>query len=340
MRNSHGVSRRHLLGGAAAWTGTMICRRVGAASTAPASRVDIVMTEGETGLTLQKIGQAQGFFDEFNVVPDVLLVSDSAKCVAALLSGTSKICMWSGFNQVTPAIQRGAKLKILAGALSLPSLALYSGRPEIQKAADLQGKVIGVGTPGAVLHQMTVLLLRKKGVDPDKVNFRNVGSNADIFKAVVARTVDAGLSDVDVMDEQARYGVHVLADGMLWREIPEYTNQASYASDDAIAHDRDALVHLLAAYAKTYRFVSGPQSKEAFIKAWQAVTGRSESEEAVTQWNWIQKYHPYATGLVLSADKIDLIQKLNVEFKVQKQVLPINDVADMSLAEDALKLLS
>ncbi len=340
MTASNRIGRRRLLGAAAAWTAAMTCRRAGAASPTPTSRVDIVMTEGVTGLTLQKIGQAQGFFDEFNVGPDVLLVSDSAKCVAALLSGTSKMCMWSGFNQVTPAIERGAKLKILAGALSLPSLALYSGRPEIQKVADLQGKVVGVGTPGAVLHQMTVLLLRKKGVDPDKVNFRNVGSNADIFKAVVARTVDAGLSDVDVLDEQVRYGVHVLPDGMLWQEIPEYTNQASYAADGAIARDRDALVRLLAAYAKTYRFVSGPQSKDAFIKAWQAVTGQSDSQEAVTQWSWIQKYHPYATGLVLSSDKIDLIQKLNVEFKVQKQVLPMSDIADMSLAQDALKLLS
>jgi ABC-type nitrate/sulfonate/bicarbonate transport system substrate-binding protein len=297
------------------------------------------MTQGVTGLTLQEVGQAQGFFDAFDVKPNVLQVSDSAKCVAAVLSGSSQICLWSGFNQVIPAIEKGAKLKILAGALVLPSLALYSGRDDIRTVKDLSGKVIGVGTPGAVLHQMTALLLRKKGVSLDSVTFRNVGSNADIFKAVVARTVDAGLSDVDVFDEQARYGVHALSDGMLWIEIPEYTNQATYASDAAILNHRDELVRVLAAYAKTYRFISQPTSQAAFEKAREKVTGKSDPKAAMTQWNWIQKYRPYATDLVLTREKIDLIQKLNIDFKVQKQVLPMSEVADMSLAQDALKLL-
>ena len=86
--------------------------------------------------------------------------------------------------------------------------------------------------------QTVVLLLRKAGVNSTDVTFRNVGSNADIFKAVVSKTVDAGLSDVDVFDQQARYGVHALPDGLLWKQIPEYTNQASYASDSAIAGAR------------------------------------------------------------------------------------------------------
>ena len=44
----------------------------------------------------------------------------------------------------------------------------------------------------AVLHQVTVALLQKNNIDPAKVTFVNVGSTADILKAVVAGTVDAG----------------------------------------------------------------------------------------------------------------------------------------------------
>ena len=43
--------------------------------------------------------------------------------------------------------------------------------------------------------------------------------------------------------------------------------------------------------------------------------------------------------LALSDERINLVQRLNVEFKNQKGVLPIASVADMSLANDALKLL-
>lgn len=218
-------------------------------------------------------------------------------------------------------------------------MAFYSAKPEIKSVKDLEGKIVGIGAVGSVLHQMTVVLLKKHGVDPGKVQFRSVGSNADIFKAIVAKTVDAGPSDVDVMDQQKRFGVHVLPDGMLWNEIREYTNQASYASDKAIKTDRDGLVRTLAAYGKAYRYLCGPASRDAFVKARAKVTGRDETHQAVTQWEWIQKFQPYSKGLVLTQEQIDFVQDLNVEFKVQKARLPFASVADMSLARDAVKLL-
>lgn len=329
------VDRRRLLAGACC-LGAMIPLR---AKADPAKRIDVVATQGTTGLTLDEMARAQGFFEEFNIAPYLLQVSDSSKCIAALLSGTCQLCAWSGFNQLLPAIEKGAKIKILAGSLNLPSLAIYSGKKDVHEVKDLAGKSIGIGAPGAVLHQMTVLLLKKKGVDSSKITFRNVGSNADILKAVIAGTVDAGLSDVDAFDQQERYGIHALTDGLLWQEIPEYTNQATYAPDAAIQSDRDTLVRMLAAYAKVYRFVSSPASQDSFIKAWQKITSSTDSKEAMTQWSWIQKYQPYAVDLVLSDDRINLVQQLNIDFAVQKQVLPIDQIADMSIAKDALKLL-
>src|SRR5579862_1072652 len=124
------INRRQFLG-SACWAGSMIASRAFAGPTGSVRRINVVATQGVTGLTLQEMARAQGFFDEFNIDQNMLLVSDSAKCVAALLSGSAKLCAWSGFNQLIPAIERGAKLKILAGSLSLPSLALYSSRKEI-----------------------------------------------------------------------------------------------------------------------------------------------------------------------------------------------------------------
>lgn len=301
--------------------------------------LNIVMTEGTSGLALQQMAVDQGFYKQFGIDPHVTLVSDGTKCIAALLSGESDICAWSGFNQIPPAIAQGATLKILAGSLSLPSMILYSAKPDIRSVKDLKGKVVGIGASGSVMDQMTVLLLQKSGVDPDSVTFRNVGSTADIFRAVAAKTVDAGLSDVDVYDQQAKYGVHALPDGMTWKRIPDYTNQGSYASDAAIKGKRDALVRVLAAWGTTYRFVSGPKSRAAFVRARAKVVGENEEQHAINQWNWIQKNQPYATNLVLSAKQIDYVQQVNVDFKVQPKILPIAEIADMSLAREALKLL-
>jgi ABC-type nitrate/sulfonate/bicarbonate transport system substrate-binding protein len=308
----------------------------GAAAKSP---IDIVMTSGVSGLVLHEMAKTAGYFDDFGLAPKVLQVSDGTKATAALIGRSSEICMWSGFNQLTPAIERGGKLKILAGALNVPSLCIYSKRNEIRTVKDLAGKSVGIGPSGGVLHQMVILLLRKAGVSPASVTFRNVGNITDIFKAVVAGTVDAGPSDVDVFDQQEKYKVHALTDGLLWEQIKEYTNQGTYASDSVIATKRDVLVRVLAAYAKVYRFVSGSDSKEAFVSARAIVTGKDERTEALSQWNWIQRAQPYATDLVLSSVRINLVQQLNVDLGVQTKVLPFEQVADMSLARDAVKLL-
>jgi ABC-type nitrate/sulfonate/bicarbonate transport system substrate-binding protein len=343
------LSRRRVLGtGCAAASALALpsCARQPApasasssASSSPARDLDVVMTAGVSGLVVQEVARAQGFFERFNIVPRVQVVSDGGKCIAALLGGSAKICAWSGFSQLTPAIEKGGQIKILAGALNLASLALYSANPAVRTVADLKGKVVGIGAVGSVLHQMTVLVLRKKGVNPGNVTFRNVGSNADVFKAIAAKTVDAGLSDVDVFDQQTKYGVHALPDGLLWKEIPEYTNQGTYAPDTAIRQDRDLLVRALAAYARTYRYISSPASQDACVKARQKVVAGSDEQQELTEWRWIQANQPYAVNLTLTDDRINLVQKLNVEFKNQKSVLPIASVADMSLANDALKLV-
>ena len=330
------------LGGAAGVTAGIGLSRFSLAARAAQAPlpVNIVNTASNSTMALQVLLEQQGFFDQVGLAPTTLNVADGSKLMGALFSGSSDICMLSGFGQVFPAVARGGKMKILAGAGLLLQDAIYSAKPNVHRVKDLEGKTVGTGSPGALLHQFTVALLRKKGVDVSKVQFVNVGSSAAVFKAVVAGTVDAGPSLIDVYPEQKKYGVHSLVDGDLWKELPEYTYQASYAADRAIDGKREALVRTLAAYGKLYRFISGPDSRDAFLKAREKALKHSDPVEAEFEWNFAQKYHPYDTDLTLSEERINYMQNLNVEFGVQKKVLPFSEVADMSLAKEALKLLA
>ena len=83
----------------------------------------------------------------------------------------------------------------------------------------------------------------------------------------------------------------------------------------------------------------GQVSRDAFVQAREKVTGKKDEKSSLTQWTWIQKNQPYAKDLVLTDEQINFVQRVNMDFKVQKAVLPISQVADMSLARDALKLL-
>jgi ABC-type nitrate/sulfonate/bicarbonate transport system substrate-binding protein len=302
-------------------------------------RSNIANAAGATNLTMLQLMKQQKFLEEFGIDPNVVNVADGSKIVSALLGGDMDISTMSGFGQVFPAIERGGKLKILAGALLLPPQALFTAKPNIQTLKDLEGKNVGSGSPGALVHQLTVALLKKKGVDYRRVRFVNIGSSVDVFRAVTVGTIDAGLGEATYVEEQDKYKVRALPGGNLSTELPEYTYQGAYTTDRAIEGRRDLLVRTLAAYSKLYRFVHKPEAKEAFFRARSAALRSTTPQESEILWQFLQKHKPYAVNLALSEERLRYMQELNIELGVQKTVLPFAQVADMSIARDAVKLL-
>ena len=299
-------------------------------------KINVVNTSGNTNVVLATVLKQEGIFEQLGLDADILNVSDGSKLIGSLLSGQMDMCALSGFGQVLPAIEKGAKLKVLAGGALAPLQGILTKNPAIKTVKDLEGRTVGTGSIGALLHQLMVALLRKKGVDEKKVTFVNVGSSTDVLRAIVAGTVDAGPAEVW---QQGRFGTRMLEDGRFYADLPEYTYQASYCSDRAIATKREAVVRTLAAYGKLYRFLGEPKSREPFIRAFATATSKDNREEAEAQWQFYQENKPFAVDLVLSEQRVRYMQDLNVSLGVQKRVLPFEQVCDMSLARDAVKLL-
>ena len=156
--------------------------------------VNIVGAAATAGAALQWIMKEEGFFEKFGLAPNIVSVADGSKLMGAVIGGSSDIVVISGFSQVLAAIEKGAKIKLVAATRFLVDDVIYSKRPEVRRLKDLEGRTFGTGSPGALLHHMTVALMRKKGIDAAKVRFVNIGSSTDVFRAVVAGTVDAGIA--------------------------------------------------------------------------------------------------------------------------------------------------
>jgi ABC-type nitrate/sulfonate/bicarbonate transport system substrate-binding protein len=299
----------------------------------------IITTAGSVTLVLDALMKQEGFFTQMGVDATTQSVADGSKVIAALLGGGADLCGGSGFSSLFPAMAKGAQIKILSGAALSPVTAVFAKSSDIKSVKDLEGKTYGVGPPGALLHELAVALMTKKGVDYTKVTFVNIGSTPDVFKAVVAGRVDAGPGEVELYDQQSNYGVHSLTDGVMWDQLPEYTNQAMFATDETIAAKRETLVRCMAAYAKMFRFVRTPAAREAWRKARATALGKDEPAEALSQWEFYARPNIMAANLEMDQARVDYVQNLNVKLDVQKAVLPMSQVADLSLARDALKLL-
>jgi len=180
-------------------------------------------------------------------------------------------------------------------------------------------------------------LLPKAGIDPGRIAFVNVGSNAQVFQAVVAGKVDAGLSGTAGMSDQK---AHVVGGGALWEELPEYTYQTAYASVRAIRENPEGVARCLAAYADLFRYLSGPESKPAYLDARKRATKEDDAAEGEAVWSFIQTYQPYALDVGVSPERVAYLQELYVAVGLQSKVLPFDRVADMAPAEAARRFLT
>lgn len=320
----------------AAITAAACSRRQADSITSGRARVRIVNTAATFAATLQQLMKERRYLEEQGLQPTFLTVNDGSQIIGALLSGEADICTASGFSQVLPAIARGGDLELLAGSELLLLHLVFSCRPEIRTLKDLEGRTVGTGAVGALLHSIMIAILRKNDVDTAKVKFVNIGSSADVFRAVAAKVVDAGPAELDFEGDAARYGVHALSDGNFWDGLPEYTNQASYAAQVTVRERREILVRTLAAYGKLYRYISSPQSQHAYVAARTAALGKDEHEEALREWTFFQTHQSFALDLQLSQERVRYMQALNVALGVQQSMLPYDRVADMSLAREAL----
>ena len=281
----------------------------------------------------------QRFLESFGLAPEMLGVSDGTKVLGGIVGGSIDASFMSGFGQVFPAVERGADLRVIGAGALLPSLAMYSSKPDVRTLKDLEGRTIGTASVGALIYQLTVTLLRKYQVDVSKIRFVNIGSTPDIFRGVSAGTVDGGVGEVAYMGAAAQYGVHALEHGNMSVELTEYTYQGAWTSQRMIANRRDVLVRALAAYGRLYRFVQQPEGRSAFLQARRVVYPRAPDNEHEASWNYVQTYKPYAVNLAVTPERLRYMQQLNVSFKVQQGILPFERVADMSLAADAVRLL-
>ena len=303
---------------------------------APAS-INIINTGSNDSFALQSLIKQQKYLEEFNVTANTLNVSDGIKLTASIVSGASDIGILTGFSQVFPAIENGAPLKIVGCAMRAADFAVITGNPSVKTLKDLEGKSVGTGAVGALVYAAMAAMLKKAGVDINKVTFVNIGSSADVFKAIAARKVDAGPCQHDFVKVAAQYNCRVIADAV--KEIPQFTNQGSFTTDKAIAEKRDALVRTLAAYGRAYRYVDSAGSKANYVKAYVDGAGPDTAATGTERWEWIQSVQGYEVNLAMSPERIMYMQQLNVALGNQKAVLPLEKVADMSLARDAVKLL-
>lgn len=331
------LTRRQLIIGATSGAAFATQLRGFAVEAKPASHaIRVASNQGIENATLQQLLADRGFASRYALDVHMIEGKTISAPIEMLQAGSADICMISGFAGVLPAIEQGSDIRLVGAAMLLPALALYTADPAITQAKHLVGRKIGIGGLNGLLHILTLALLRKKKLSPSMVTFINCGSNAQVLEAVAAGKVDAGLSG---LAGNANSLARIVTDGRLWRELPEYTYQLAYASDEALRDKPEAVARCIASYTQMFRFISGRNSLEAYRAARQKAGGGPNSAEGDAIWKFIRAEQPYALHPGISPERIEYLQRLNLSIGIQKTIMPTNKIVDNRPALAARRLL-
>jgi ABC-type nitrate/sulfonate/bicarbonate transport system substrate-binding protein len=324
------LSRRRFLGLGLGVTAAGLLAACGSGSSS--QTVKILNTSATGAIAINHLLSSGNYFEKAGVTAQVTNVSSGNQVLAGVASGSADITILSGLIGVFPGIEKGMNLKVVAGTEVVSTSALFSGNPDVRSVRDLAGKTVGVGAVGSELYDVFSALLAKYGIARDSVTFRNVGSSADSLKAALAKQIDCGYGQVGNQPLAGQHGVRMIA--TVNQELPLWINQGAVASANAISSKRDALVRVLAAYAKLFQYLATAASKTPYVNAYVAAGG--SRAEAEVEWEFLYKTEAYSPTLDLPADKVQFVQQQNVASGSQKSVLDYHSYTDLTLRDDAL----
>jgi NitT/TauT family transport system substrate-binding protein len=113
-----------------------------------------------------------GAFERHGLNVDLVYISSGATAIQGLVGGSVQAALGAS-NAVVAAILKGAPMIALSSNTSRPGMALWV-QPEIQRAEQLQGKILAITRFGSTSDFVTRLVLKKLGLE-GKVDIRQFG---------------------------------------------------------------------------------------------------------------------------------------------------------------------
>jgi NitT/TauT family transport system substrate-binding protein len=151
----------------------------------------------------------KGFFAQEGIQAEFIAMRPSI-IPAALTNG--EIHFSTATGTVVGAALRGFPFKIVT-YYSTRLMDSLVAKPQIKSVEDLRGKIVGVDGPGASTYVMTVLILRKHSLDPDReVKVLAIGDENIRLEQLKLGQIDAGMLGPQGVVLARRAGLKTLLD--------------------------------------------------------------------------------------------------------------------------------
>ena len=281
------------------------------------------------------VAEEKRMFQKHGIYLEEIIIRGGVNTTRAVLSNTIPIGRINP-DYVIDAMEKGAKVKIISGALEKIPYDIMV-RPEIKSGADLKGKTFAVDslTGGTTLMIKEILENAYKLTDKD-YKLLVVGTSPDRYAALRGGAVQASFMGPPFNIRAAKEGFTKLT--TFHEHLGPIQFVVQFAHDDYIRSNRAEVVKYLKGMIEATRWLYDPKNKEEALAIYMKIL-KSPREPAEADYRFlIEEFKPFpADGGTVNKRSIEKIMELRVKAgKYEGTKVPsYTAYVDTSLMEEA-----
>jgi ABC-type nitrate/sulfonate/bicarbonate transport system substrate-binding protein len=247
------------------------------------------VTGAQSGLFM---AHQENLFKKNGLEVELLHIPSSSRGIQAILAGEIAFSFMDGVN-AAQANLKGANLALVAGATNRQVFSLMT-KPEIKRIADLKGKKIGITRVGSSTHTSALYALGSAGLKPSDYQILPLVEVPNIFTALSAGQIDAGVMSPPTNARAKKAGFVELMN--IAKEGPEFVSVAVGTSRNYIKANEDTVRRVVRAYAEGVQvFKTNKSAALKMIQNQLKVKEPEIQEDTYNQFRDYLEYPPYVS---------------------------------------------
>ena len=224
-------------------TGSLIFSAFPAAAQRPVRINWTAVTGAQSGMFIAK---QEGLFKKNGLDVELIHIPSSSRAIQAILAGEIAFSFMDGSN-AAQANLKGANLVLIAGATNRQVFSLMA-KSELKRIADLKGKKIGITRIGSSTHTSALYALSSAGLKAVDVQLLPLVEVPNIFTALAAGQIDAGVVSPPTNARAKKAGFVELMN--IAKDGPEFVSVAVGTSRAYVKANEEIVRRVVRAYAE------------------------------------------------------------------------------------------
>jgi len=265
-------------------------------------------------------------FDKHKLDVEVIMITGSARSVAALMGGSTQFATGSATGPLAAAI-KGSDIKILAASYNKFPYA-FVVKPDIRTPKDLRGKKVNILNYGGSNDLALQLALREWGMKLSDVQVIVGGDAPTRLGSLMSGRSDATILSPPHLTIAVKSGYRVLAD--MGEMSSNFAQSTLNVKSSFLRENRDVVKRFLRAYAEAIHVIKTDRTRSMNVFAKRMRIDDSETVKSTYDYFAPRFSFPPWVNLEGIKDTLDFYAERNPDFKNHKP----QEFVDQSLLEE------